>query len=137
MDIENTIKRFLLREGFAFQEHSFPNVPGLKVLTFDYDNNAYNIKITENRNQFTIKSFTATMDQFLVYRLMPKINELNGTMFCRFSWYEKDYYAYLLSCQIDQVCGGGMTINEDLVLKTFGYVYHGVKALEDLLKNNK
>lgn len=135
MDIENTIKKFLLREKIAFQEHTFPSAPGMKVLTFDYDNNAYNIKIAENRNQFTIKSFTATMDKFLVYKLMPEINELNKTMFCNFSWYEKDYYAYLLTCHIDQVCGGGMTINEHLVLKTFAYVYKGIKALEELLKD--
>lgn len=137
MDIENTIKKFLLREHIVFQEHSFPNNPGLIVLTFDYDNDSYNIRIDEKRGLFTIKAFTVTLDMLLVFKIMPRINELNQTMYGNFSWYEKDFFAYLLSCQVDQLCVGGITINEQLVLKTFAIVYKGVKALDGLLGTKK
>ncbi len=130
MEIENTIKKFLTREKIAFHEHPFPN---LKVLACDIDGNPYNIKIFEKSGIFKVKSFTATYDEFLVLSKMPEINRLNQTMFGTFSWYEKNHYAYLLSCELDQLCTGGITINEQLVEDVFVEVRKGVKALEQIL----
>lgn len=143
MEIAKTVKTFLTREGIGFSEgKSVNNKTHLTetVIHCEIEDCDYNILINENG----LLSVTGTIifDQpYMANFIIPKINELNQSMFCSFYWqritppaeYANDPTLHVFYCQYDQLCINGITINEQLVEDIFVEVHKGLEAIANSL----
>ena len=127
MDIDKTVKAFLLREHIPYAENRENNK---KIITCEIEGAPYRIIIDEDSSLLSIVAFVATDEIAIAYQIFPKINTLNQTMFGNFSWHIVDNYIYVFSCRCDQLCIGGITANEQLVEDLMVEVHKGIVVIK-------
>ena len=130
MDIEKTVKAFLSREHIPYAENRENNK---NTLTCEIEGDSYRIIIEENRGLLAIVAFVATDEIAIAYQIFPKINSLNQTMFGNFSWHIVNNYIYVFSCRCDQLCVGGIAVNEQLVEDLMVEVHKGIVVIKQAI----
>lgn len=130
MDIERTMKSFLLREHIPYAENRENNE---NTITCEIEGNPYRIIINEDSGLLSIVAFVATDEVAIAYEIFPKINTLNQTMFGNFSWHTVDDFIYVFSCRCDQLCVGGITVNEQLVEDLMVEVHKGIVFIKQAI----